>query len=81
MNRYAAADQARRISAVVPLPESLDELDADSRRRIEREAEAAGMTPTAYWRKVVEERKANIAAHSDAQTLARAVRDNRRGRY
>ena len=70
--RRDASETARRVQAEVPLPETVDDLDAASRRRIEREAAAAGLLPEVYYRRLRAEREAEAAFDPDA--VAKAAR-------
>lgn len=73
----------RRIAKIVsdvqqqsPLPETLDGVAASSRRRIEREAAAAGKTPADYYAELVAATLAQHDCEADAHDVA--IRARRR---
>lgn len=61
------------VQAAVALPE-FDKLDAQSLRRVKREAAERGVSPATYWHEVRLSAAADLTADADARAIALAAR-------
>ena len=75
--RERIAELVREAIAEKPIPEGLDDLDADSRRQVERAAEVLGVSPQEYLDRA--RRAQDQAAREDraADAVVAAVRQLR----
>ncbi|GAA4053494.1 hypothetical protein [Agromyces indicus] len=70
----ALAEIVGEAKAAHPMPEDWRDLPAAMRRRVEREALAAKLTPDQYWRTVRDAEAASASASDEAAAIAKAVR-------
>lgn len=74
IDKTRIAEIAAEVAKTSPIPETLDDLDAQSRRRIERQAAELGRTPEAHYADIVTRAKAERDDPFDPDAIARSVR-------
>lgn len=74
MANYNLSELVKTAQKDAPLPASYAELDAASKRRIEREAEAKGLTPEAVYAAIKAQAEKDAAEDFDPQSIADAAR-------
>lgn len=69
----ALAEIVGAAKQAAPLPEDYRDLNAQSRRRVEREAAEAGVTPQQFWKAILDAERADAAfeAHAIAKDARR----------
>ncbi|WP_167140215.1 hypothetical protein [Diaminobutyricimonas sp. TR449] len=66
-----AREIAESVATASPIPERLSDLDAHSRRKITRQAEALGITPEKHYAAIVAAEKAKRASTFDPGAIAK----------
>lgn len=74
MAEYSISDLVKTAQKDAPLPASYVDLDAASKRKIEREAEAKGLTPEAVYSAIKAQAEKDAAEDFDPQSIADAAR-------
>ena len=74
MANYNLADIVKTAQKDAPLPASYGELDAQSKRKIEREAEAKGVMPEALYAAIRAQAEQEAASDFDPRAIAAAAR-------
>jgi hypothetical protein len=74
MADYNISDLVKTAQKDAPLPASYAELDAQSKRKIEREAEAKGITPEALYSAIKAQADKDAAEEFDPGAIAAAAR-------
>ena len=73
------SDLVARVTAEYPLPEQLGELPASIQRRLECDAEAAGLTTSAYYAAQRASVLAEAAASAEAPEIVASIQRLRSG--
>ena len=74
MANYNLAELVKTAQKDAPLPATYAELDAQSKRKIDREAEAKGLTPEAVYAAIKAQAEKDAADEFDPGAIAAATR-------